>query len=184
MPNYLAKCNGKPLVLMVGIGFKAEMTENTSRKDKDHFGILGYTLAGLQQLLNWQEFEAKIETDNEVFSTATAAITIANAAFETSILAQGVAKVIPDDGLLDITIVSPKNNIEFLTAFYDLYRSAVNNRAAKHKNISYLRSRKVKISTEPPQKVVVDGEVVGTTPIEVECLPQSLTIYGNRSSSS
>ena len=174
----LAKCNGNPMVLMVGIGFKAEATENTSRQHKDRFGTLGYILAGLQQLLNWQEFEARIETDNEVFSTATAAVTIANAAFKTSILAQGAAEVVPDDGLLDITIVSPKNSLGFLVAFYDLYRSAINNRAAKHKNISYLRSRKVRISTDPPQKVVVDGEVVDTTPIEVECLPQSLTIYG------
>lgn len=121
----LAKCNGKPMVLMVGIGFKAEMTEDTSRKYKDHFGILGYALAGWRQLLNWQEFEAKIETNNEVFSTTTTSVTIANAASKTSILAQGVAEVIPDDGLLDITIVSPKSNIGFLTAFYDLYRSAV-----------------------------------------------------------
>jgi hypothetical protein len=26
-------------------------------------------------------------------------------------------------------------------------------------------------------KVVVDGEVIGTTPVEIECIPNGLTVY-------
>jgi hypothetical protein len=32
------------------------------------------------------------------------------------------------------------------------------------------------VTTEPPQKVVLDGEIIGTTPIDVECVPGGLTI--------
>jgi diacylglycerol kinase family enzyme len=32
------------------------------------------------------------------------------------------------------------------------------------------------VTTDPPQKVVLDGEVIGTMPIEVECVPGGLTI--------
>lgn len=34
-----------------------------------------------------------------------------------------------------------------------------------------VRSDRMKISCDPPQKVVVDGEVLGNTPVEVEVVP-------------
>jgi diacylglycerol kinase family enzyme len=30
---------------------------------------------------------------------------------------------------------------------------------------------------DPPQKVVVDGEIIGTTPVEIECIPSGLTVF-------
>lgn len=172
-----AKCNSEPMVLLAGIGFEADTVERTDRQAKNRFGMLAYVLAGLQQLPNWEEFEAKIETDEKVLEIAAAAITIANAAPETSILAQGAAEIIADDGLLDITIVAPKNNLGSLAVSYDLYQSALNDEAAKHDKIGYLRSKRIKVTTNPPQNVVIDGELKKTTPIEIECIPKSLTVY-------
>ncbi len=172
-----AQCNGSPMVLLVGIGFEAEAIEKIDRQAKDRFGMLAYILAGLQQLPNWEEFDAEIETDKGVFNISAAAITIANAAPETSILAQGTAKIVADDGLLDVTIVAPKDNLGSLAASYDLYQSALNNEPAQQENISYLRSKRVRVTANPSQKVVIDGELRGTTPIEVECFPQSLIVY-------
>ncbi|MBD2744936.1 hypothetical protein [Coleofasciculus sp. FACHB-1120] len=48
--------------------------------------------------------------------------------------------------------------------------------AVERSDISYLRDRFVKVTTEPPQKVALDGELIGTTPVEIECIPGSLTI--------
>jgi diacylglycerol kinase family enzyme len=31
--------------------------------------------------------------------------------------------------------------------------------------------------TNPPQKVVVDGEPIGTTPIKIECIPAGITVF-------
>jgi diacylglycerol kinase family enzyme len=44
-------------------------------------------------------------------------------------------------------------------------------------NIIHLRSPKVKISATPSQKVVLDGEIIGCTPLEIECIPQSLIVF-------
>lgn len=43
-------------------------------------------------------------------------------------------------------------------------------------NIVHLRSPKVKIAANPSVKVVLDGEIIGNTPLEIECLPKSLTV--------
>ncbi|MGK7920071.1 MAG: hypothetical protein AB4080_08710, partial [Trichodesmium sp.] len=47
---------------------------------------------------------------------------------------------------------------------------------AQHEDTIGLRTKRVKVSTKPPQKVVLDGEIIGTTPIEVECIPSGLTV--------
>jgi diacylglycerol kinase family enzyme len=58
-----------------------------------------------------------------------------------------------------------------------LLQSAFRGDAAERDDIGYLRARRIKVTTEPPQKVALDGEIVGTTPIEVECIPGGLTIF-------
>lgn len=173
----VADCNGRPLILLAGIGFEAETVENASREAKNRFGILAYILAGLQQLRNLQTFDTEIETDEEIIKVSAAAVTVANAAPSSSILAQGPAGVIFDDGLLDLTIVAPANVRAAISASFNLLQSALNGSPIDRDDVGYLRARRFQIRTHPPQKVVVDGELIGTTPIEVACIPGGLTVF-------
>jgi YegS/Rv2252/BmrU family lipid kinase len=172
-----ASCNGMPMVLLAGIGFEAETVELADRESKDRFGMLAYVLAGIRQLQNLEQFEAEIETEDKIITVTAAALTVANAAPPTSILAQGPAGLVADDGLLDLTIVSPANIAGAVTASYALIRSALQGEATQRDDIGYLRAQKFRIATNPAQKVVLDGEIVGTTPITVESIPGGLTIF-------
>lgn len=40
-----------------------------------------------------------------------------------------------------------------------------------------MRSEWVKVTTDPPQKVVLDGEIIGEMLIEIRCVPGGLTIF-------
>jgi len=171
-----ARCNGKPMVLLAGVGFEAEMVEKADREAKNRLGMLAYILAGVKQLREFETFEAKIETDEKVITVTAGAVTIANAAPPTSILAQGPAGIIYDDGLLDLTVVAPENRTGAIASAYHLFQSAFRGDAAERDDIGYLRARRIKVSADPPQKVVLDGEIIGTTPIDVECIPGGLTI--------
>jgi YegS/Rv2252/BmrU family lipid kinase len=173
-----AMCNGLPMVLLAGIGFEAETVERADRKAKKRFGILAYVMAGLQQLRELESFTAEIETVDKVISLTASAVTVANAAPPSSILAQGPAGVVFDDGLLDVTIVAPASRAGAIAASYHLLQTALNeNSAADRDDIGYLRAQRVIIRTNPAQKVVVDGEIIGETPIDVECVPGGLTIF-------
>lgn len=172
-----AYCNGKPMVLLAGIGFEAETVELADRDAKNRFGMLAYILAGLQQLQNLETFEVEIETEDKIVKVSAAAVTIANAAPPTSILAQGSGGIVLDDGLLDVTIVSPANKAGAVTAAYELFQSASSGNATERDDIGYLRASRFKISANPPQKVVLDGEMIGTTPVDVVCVPSGLTIF-------
>jgi YegS/Rv2252/BmrU family lipid kinase len=171
-----ALCNGKPMVLLAGIGFEAEMVEKADRETKNRFGMLAYIMAGVKQLREFESFEARIETQEKVITVTAGAVTIANAAPPTSVLAQGPAGIICDDGLLDLTVVAPANLAGAIASAYHLLQTALSGDAAERDDIGYLRAKSIKVTTDPPQKVVLDGEIIGTTPIDVECIPGGLTI--------
>lgn len=179
----VATCNGLPMVLLGGIGFEAETVERANREMKNRFGVLAYLVAGMQQIADQEAFEAELEIDGEINKFECSAITVANAAPPTSVLAQGFGEVINDDGLLDITIGLSSIEAEGIGArlqgvgaIADLFTAALVKRPTQNEDILSLRVPKIKVTTNPPQKVVVDGEIVGTTPVEFVCLSKGLTI--------
>lgn len=152
------------------------MVEKADRQTKNRFGTLAYILAGIQQLQEFEKFEAEIETEDKIITVMAGAVTIANAAPPTSFLAQGPAGIVCDDGLLDLTVVAPMNAAGAIASAYHLLQTAFRGDAAERDDIGYLRAKRLKVTANPPQKVVVDGEIMGTTPVEVECVPGGLTL--------
>ncbi|MBD2343542.1 YegS/Rv2252/BmrU family lipid kinase [Anabaena subtropica] len=173
----VAYCNDLPMILLVGIGFEAETVERADREAKKRFGMMAYILAGFQELRELESFDVEIETEDKIIKTTAAAVTVANAAPPTSVLAQGPAGIIYNDGLLDLTIVAPSNKAGAIAATYHLFQTASSRNATERDDIGYLRGKQFKITTDPPQKVVIDGEVVGTTPVDIKCVPEALKIF-------
>ncbi|MEM8543131.1 MAG: YegS/Rv2252/BmrU family lipid kinase [Cyanobacteria bacterium P01_H01_bin.119] len=171
-----ALCNDSPMVLLTEIGLEAAVVERASRDTKNRLGVLAYAAAGIRQLREMEPFEATIETEEKVLTVQACAVTVANMAPPTSILAQGPAEVSAEDGLLDVTIVAPEGMGSALAASYELFRSALSDEAAQRDGIGFFRSKQVKVKTEPLQKVVLDGEILGETPVTVVCRPRSLKL--------
>lgn len=172
-----AKCNGLPMILLAGVGYEAGTVERASRELKDRWGAMAYLMAGWQLLDESVLFDTEIETEEgNIYNFQATAITIANAAPPTSVLAQGAGQVIFDDGLLDVTIATAENKLEAASAMLRMFGAAITKTEFEHKNVFHGRARSLKLTTNPPQKVVLDGEIIGTTPIEVECIPDGLTV--------
>lgn len=174
----VATCNDKPMVLLAGIGFEAEAIEKADRTLKNKIGRLAYVFSSFRELRNIEKFKAKIETDDNVIELDATAITVANAAPPTSILAQGPAGILADDGYLDLTVATADGFTSALSAAFRLLRSTINDDAVDDRDdIGFLRSRRISITTEPQQKVVLDGEIIGHTPVNIECVPLGLTVF-------
>ncbi|MFB2892941.1 methylglyoxal synthase [Aerosakkonemataceae cyanobacterium BLCC-F50] len=173
----VARCNNLPMILLAGIGYEAATIERASRELKDRWGAMAYLMAGWQLLDESILFDTEIETEEgKNYNFQATAITIANAAPPTSVLAQGAGQVIFDDGLLDVTIATPENKLDAVSAMLRMFGAAITRTEFEHKSVVHGRASWLKITTNPPQKVVVDGEIIGTTPIEVECIPGGLTV--------
>ena len=172
-----ARCNGFPMILLAGIGFEAEMVERANREAKSRFGALAYIVAGIQQLNEQELFTTQIEIDGVVNEFQAGAVTIANAAPPTSVLAQGLGQVIAHDGVLDVTISTSSTRLQAVNAMLNLFGSALVKTAPNRPDIIHLPTKRLKVTTNPPQKIVVDGEIIGTTPAEIECIPGGLTVF-------
>ncbi|WP_411867550.1 diacylglycerol kinase family protein [Vulcanococcus limneticus] len=172
-----ARCNDVPMILLAGLGFEAGMVDRATRELKTMLGPLAYVLAGTRQLVAQQPFQARIEIDGAITELQAAAITVANAAPATSVLAQGFGQVIHDDGLLEVTIASPATRLQGINALASLMASAVVQSATNHPDLYCLRARTLTISTDPPQKLVIDGEILEADPVTFTCLPGALTVF-------
>ncbi len=172
-----ARCNAMPMTLLAGVGFEAGMVDRATRELKTMLGPLAYVLAGAQQLASQQPFRARVEIDGTVTDVQAAAITVANVAPATSVLAQGFGRVIPDDGLLEVTIASPATRLQGLNALASLLTSAVVQSPANHPDLLCLRASRITITTDPPQRLVIDGEMLEADPVTFTCLPGALTVF-------
>ena len=172
-----AYCNEIPMVLLAGVGFEAGMVSNANREFKDRFGALAYIFSAAQQFFAQEDFNAKIELDDQVLEFRTGAVTVANAAPPTSIMAQGFGEVIPNDGLLDVTIPVSNTLLEDITTSANLLVSALAKSQIEDTNLVCLRTNRLKLTTDPPQTLVVDGEILEANTIEFTCIPNGLTIF-------
>lgn len=177
----VAKCNDQPMILLAGIGLEAEVIERADREAKNRWGAFAYIMEGIKQFNQQELFETEIEVEGVIKTFNAGAVTIANAAPPTSVMAQGAGIVDASDGLLDITIGAPQNDLEAVGAMVNLVGAALMRHPTNREDIINLQTRRVKVKTHPPQKVVVDGEMVGTTPIEVECIPRGLVVFAPES---
>ncbi len=178
-----ARCNGSTMILLAGIGYEAETVDKASRELKDRWGVLAYFMAGWQQLNEQEPFDVDLEVDGTNYYFQSAALTIANAAPPTSMLAQGAGSVVFDDGLLDVTVAAAKRSpksvqqkLQAVSGMMQLMGSALIGNAPEMENLFHFRAQQLKITTTPPQKVVIDGEVVEASSLEIECLPAALTV--------
>ncbi|MEG3439384.1 diacylglycerol kinase family protein [Pannus brasiliensis CCIBt3594] len=172
-----ARCNDRVMLLLAGIGFEADTVRAADRQLKDRFGIMAYIMAGLERLQHLSSFNAVLETDRVTISVRVSAITVANFAPPTSILAQGTGENEPDDGLLDVTLIAPTNALEGLVEAIELWESGlVRATPSSDHHIGYLRVKKVRITTDPPQAIALDGENLDPAPVSCEIVPASLSV--------
>jgi len=79
-----------------------------------------------------------------------------------------------DDGLLDVVLIGDVTKADFVRTFPKIYRG----RHLSHPKIELLRGPSVRVETEHPLPVVLDGEQPGTTPATFELLPRALRVRG------
>ena len=171
----VAVCNDCPMILLAGLGFEAGMVDKASRELKNILGPMAYIFwcaaAG-----GSTTFQATMRIDGNEYQLDASAITVANAAPATSVMAQGFGEVIPDDGFLEVIVATPKDRIAGFSVLSSLAWSALKSSNANHSNIACFRAKHLEISLNEIQKLVIDGEVLDAQTITVSVNPQALQV--------
>ena len=142
--------------------------------------MIAYLKEGLVQLADLAQFSVEIATEKATVRCRAVNVTVANVAPAKTVLAQGPAAILPDDGALDVTIVAASTLGDVVLAGLDLLRSTALGEAATRENVGYLSASNVRITTDPTQTPLVDGEVLPSDALEIVCVPASLTVMTPR----
>jgi diacylglycerol kinase family enzyme len=81
-------------------------------------------------------------------------------------------EAVPDDGLLDITVIREIGRIEIIRSLKLLYDGTL----LSHPKIDGYRSISLKVESEVPVFLEADGESLGHTPAEFGIIPSALNI--------
>jgi diacylglycerol kinase (ATP) len=108
--------NGEHFAVMAGAGFDARMIAEADRGMKDHLGRAAYVYTGIRNL-SARRVKATVEVDGRRFFRGRVSC----------VLAANVGKILggveafpaarPDDGLLELGVVTAKNPVEWARAF-------------------------------------------------------------------
>jgi diacylglycerol kinase family enzyme len=79
-----------------------------------------------------------------------------------------------EDGLLDLIVLREKISHRLLTG-------GLQHLIRHHNELFYhFQGKQIRIESDPPQPVHIDGEIVGTTPVEIDILPQAIRVLAPR----
>jgi YegS/Rv2252/BmrU family lipid kinase len=155
-----------------GAGFDAELMAATSERDKRRWGIGAYVAAAWQQLSDVTSVPHRIEVDGIPLETRAATVLVANCGELIPPLVRLKADIVPDDGLLDVVVLSADGMVDSVGVFWHLLSGTGNG----DKRIEYARGRRVSIETTPARPVQLDGEPAGMTPLVAEVVPRAIRI--------
>ncbi|MCL7451743.1 MAG: diacylglycerol kinase family lipid kinase [Anaerolineae bacterium] len=169
----LGRANGRYFLQWAGLGLDAEVTyamEPRSRRQR-RLGALGYIVAGLTVASNMVGTRTRIWIDDERIYRRSILVVISN-----SQLYGGKVRIATDarmdDGLLDVSIFAG-------TGFGSALRTALGVITGLHvrdPRHSFYRGRTIHVEADSPMAIHVDGEPLGTTPLECEVVPRALTV--------
>lgn len=158
-------------VNILGFGFVADVA-NSGHKLKA-IGEIAYSLAVFYELIRLNSYKLKMYIDGQIIERDNIFVEISNTKYTgVSFLMAPDAEA--DDGLLDVTILNKCTRRRILKLFPTIFKGL----HIHEQEVETYKVRKIRLETEYPKILTPDGELLGSTPIEVECLEKALQIFG------
>jgi diacylglycerol kinase (ATP) len=169
----LGKANGRYFLQWTGLGLDAEVTyamEPRSRVQR-RLGAVTYVVAGVACAVNLAGTRTRIWIDGKRIYRRSILIVISN-----SQLYGGKVRIatdaLLDDGLLDVSVFAGNGFVSVLR----MVGGVVLGLHARDPRHSFYRGQTIRVEADKPMPVHVDGEPLGTTPLECVVVPQALTV--------
>jgi diacylglycerol kinase (ATP) len=134
-------------------------------------GPTAYIVAVLSELRCYQTTQIRLELDGRIVESRAILCAIANAQSY-----GGGMKVAPDadlcDGLFDVCLIKDISALGFLRAFPGVFAG----KHIHHPQVEMFRATQVKLYSEPPLPVLVDGDILGISPASFEMVPRGIEV--------
>jgi YegS/Rv2252/BmrU family lipid kinase len=158
-------------VNMASAGMVAEVVGRKRRGPRWLPSKFRYLVPTLTSLLSYRPRRVQVETDGECLDLEVLAISVCKGVYAGRGMRFG-GEVTLFDGLFDVTCFEAMGRVETFLKLRKLYTGSFHGERAIRK----LRARKVSIRAPSAMPVEFDGELGGTTDVELSVEPQSLRI--------
>lgn len=155
---------------ILGFGFVTDVASTAFKLRV--FGHLSYILGVFHRTISLKPFYLKIEVDGKNYERENVFTEISNSRYTGKDFLMAPDALI-NDGLLDVTLLNEVSRVQLLQALPKIFTGA----HVKMKEVECFKAKKIKIETEPQKLLTPDGQLTGSTPIEIECLPKALEVF-------
>jgi YegS/Rv2252/BmrU family lipid kinase len=165
--RYFANDQQRYFVNIMGTGFVAEVAKLAI--PFKWLGNAAYTVATLLKVIFLRSQEIDLVIDGKLSKRQSIFVEIANSRYTgTTFLMAPKARI--DDGKLDIVLLNKIGRLKLLRLFNKIYDGS----HVDVEEVEYIQARQVAIKEPRPKALVPDGEILGETPVSVECLQKDL----------
>lgn len=156
-------------ILNAGVGIGAAVIAGTTRKNKRRFGRLAY-LATALKIFRLGPRPLDVTVDGKSYQVRAVEVAISNCGILARVLYPKGPDIRSDDGHLDVWILG-------MRTFLDYVRYLLGIAIGRRAKAQFLVAQKsISIVSRVPLPAQADGDIIGTTPLEVELLPGALTV--------
>ncbi len=155
-----------------GCGFDAELMHHTSAAQKRLLGTGAYVSTAVRLASTLTRARVRVETDEGVHEGWAATVLVANCGGIVPFLPGFGPHIKPDDGLLDVILLDAAT---LMGATRVAWRLMVG-RPGTDGVITYIRTTRARITTDPVMAAQADGDAAGQSPLEADLLPGGLTV--------
>lgn len=170
------RSDGRYFALMAGAGWDAEVMAACTRELKDRWGFGAYLFTGLRKLVAPPSTLFRIRADGRTFEVRAATVIVANVGQIVYDLLPLELRIGPgvsfDDGLLDVCIFAPRTLPDVAAVLWRVARG----RYMGDERMIYFQAREIRIDSDPPIAVQVDGDCAGETPLEVRAVSAGVRV--------
>jgi len=156
---------------MLGFGFVSDVCHAAVRyKALRH---LSYVIAVFQITASLSHYHLQLTVDGKSYERTNCFVEVCNSRYTAGTMLMAPQASI-DDGLLDIVILNRISRRKLLCSFPRIFRGA----HLELPEVETFRGRHIIAVTNRPKVLTPDGELLGSTPIEVGILPGRLQVVG------
>lgn len=156
-------------VLNAGVGISAAVIAGTTSKSKRRFGRIAY-FATAFRIFRFRPRLLDVTVDGTSRKYRAVEVAISNCGILAKTLYPSGPDIRTDDGHLDVWVLS-------MASFLDYVRYLLGIIFGRRAKAQFLIAEKsVVITSGVPLTAQADGDIIGTTPLEIEVLPAALTV--------
>lgn len=158
-------------ILMASCGFDADIAHRVDKRRRGHISKLTYGLPVLEALCRYPHHPLRVFVDDQPVPRTARLVVVSNVPAYALRLKIG-RSASPEDGRFDVTLFGRGSTFQMLRYLYKVARGT----HERLSDVEIVRATRVRIESDQPVPVQVDGDPGGMTPVELAVLPAAVDL--------